>query len=381
VAAAAPRTTPLTIVSAAVAGETIESIAAAAAAELGRPVAIALPGIGQAVVCPAAERSPETLEVLTGLADTVVVGQPPVTRPSIVADWVPIRIGEDVVGIVAVLGDAPARAEDRAWLDAAAAAATVSSLIREAKDGDLEAGRRAFLQALAASVPADIPAMLGEAHRLGCDLTAGGAAVCAEAPGGAGAMLATESAALLAEVAPGRVLGVVPLAGGRDGRGLELVADELQRRGMRVATSMPRRDPGGLHDAIREAEVMLALAGDTDALLSSEEETYRLLIGVLLHDPDELQSLRTSTISALEEYDAEHDTELLATLRAFLTHHGSTTETAEAMGLHRHTVGYRLSRVHEVSGLSPYESDGRERLSLGIKAHRILEADRRRAGR
>jgi DNA-binding PucR family transcriptional regulator len=47
------------------------------------------------------------------------------------------------------------------------------------------------------------------------------------------------------------------------------------------------------------------------------------------------------------------------------------------MKLHRHTVGYRLSRVHEVSGLSPYESDGRERLSLGIKAHEILDAERR----
>ena len=49
------------------------------------------------------------------------------------------------------------------------------------------------------------------------------------------------------------------------------------------------------------------------------------------------------------------------------------------MQLHRHTVGYRLTRVQEVSGLSPYESDGRERLSLGIKAHRILEADTQRA--
>ena len=72
--------------------------------------------------------------------------------------------------------------------------------------------------------------------------------------------------------------------------------------------------------------------------------------------------------------------ELLATLQAFLAHDGSTTETAEAMQLHRHTVGYRLSRLHEVSGLSPYESDGRERLGLGLKAHHILDADRRLGG-
>ncbi|MBV9817062.1 MAG: helix-turn-helix domain-containing protein [Solirubrobacterales bacterium] len=51
------------------------------------------------------------------------------------------------------------------------------------------------------------------------------------------------------------------------------------------------------------------------------------------------------------------------------------------MSLHRHTVGYRLARVHEVSGLSPYESTGRERLSLGLKAERILDAERRLGAR
>ena len=39
------------------------------------------------------------------------------------------------------------------------------------------------------------------------------------------------------------------------------------------------------------------------------------------------------------------------------------------------------ARVQEVSGLSPYESWGRERLSLGLKAHRIIVADSRRAAR
>ena len=71
---------------------------------------------------------------------------------------------------------------------------------------------------------------------------------------------------------------------------------------------------------------------------------------------------------------AGYETDLLATLEEFFSHHGSTTDTSEAMQLHRHTVGYRLARVHEVSGLSPYESEGRERLSLGLKARRILAA-------
>jgi hypothetical protein len=124
------------------------------------------------------------------------------------------------------------------------------------------------------------------------------------------------------------------------------------------------------NQALREAELLRELDGGA-------EDTYRLLIGLLFRDRDELELLRAQTIAPLVAYDSEHDSELLATLQTFLAHHGSTSETAEAMGLHRHTVGYRLARAHEVSGLSPHESDGRERLGLGLKAHLILEADQR----
>jgi DNA-binding PucR family transcriptional regulator len=147
--------------------------------------------------------------------------------------------------------------------------------------------------------------------------------------------------------------------------------------GMTVACSTRRSAPGAVHEALREAQLMLELALNPATMLVGQEETFRLLIGVLLHDRQELELLRAQTILPLDAYDSDHDTELLVTLQEFLAHHGSTTETAESMHLHRHTVGYRLARVQEVSGLSPYESDGRERLSLGLKAHQILEADQR----
>jgi DNA-binding PucR family transcriptional regulator len=123
----------------------------------------------------------------------------------------------------------------------------------------------------------------------------------------------------------------------------------------------------------REAELLREL-GPT---ANGQGQTYRLLVGILLRDPGELEGLRAQTVSPLMAYDAEHGTDLVTTLREFLLHDGSTTETAERMRLHRHTVGYRLARVLEVSGLSPYESDGRERLSLGLKADQILAANER----
>jgi purine catabolism regulator len=126
-------------------------------------------------------------------------------------------------------------------------------------------------------------------------------------------------------------------------------------------------------DSRREAELLREL-GAADR---GHEQTYRLLVGVLLSDRGQLERLQAGTVSALKAYDAEHGTELVATLAEFLFRNGSTTETAARMRLHRHTVGYRLARVHEVSGLSPYESDGRERLSLGLKADQILAANER----
>ena len=129
--------------------------------------------------------------------------------------------------------------------------------------------------------------------------------------------------------------------------------------------------------SVQEAMLLSELRSMPEAGLDGQEDTYRLLIGVLLRDPAELEQLRSSTISPLIAYDAEHGTELLVTLATFLARHGSTTETAEVMRMHRHTVGYRLARVQEISGLSPYESDGRERLGLGLKAAQILAAQER----
>ena len=176
-----------------------------------------------------------------------------------------------------------------------------------------------------------------------------------------------EHRALLADVGHGRLLGLVSLSGEPGRADYPEVLEQLGLARGRVARSAARRDPAALHDALREAGILLELLIDERAMLPAHEETYRLLVGVMIRNPDELTLLRSSTIAELERYDELHDTELLATLEAFLAHHGSTTETAETMQLHRHTVGYRLARVHEVSGLSPYESDGRERLSLGLE--------------
>lgn len=371
VATAASRPTPLMMVSAAVAGDDLQSVAGAASDALGCPVAIAIPAVGPVVVSPADSVAPASAQALTEYAETVSRGEAGAPPPA-VSELVPVRIGQEAAGVVAAFGR-PVRsgAERRAWLEAAATAAAVAALVRESH-GDPNAGARELLLGLAAGPPKDTAALIAHGRRLGVELEEGAIALWARSPSAETGELPSEPGALLVDTGDGVMFGLVVTAASARARAL---GDELAARGASVALSAPRRDPAELHEALREAELMVELAQRPEMMLAGQEETYRLLIGVLLRDPAQLEELRTHTVSPLARYDAEHDTDLLATLQAFLAHHGSTTETAEAMHLHRHTVGYRLARVHEVSGLSPYESDGRERLSLGLKADQILEVD------
>jgi hypothetical protein len=385
------------LVAGAVAGGDLESVAATAAEALGCPVAIAIPGFGAPVVAPSGALGDEAVAAIAAHAAAVAAGEEPsgaggedLGSDPAVAAAVPVRIGELTVGVVAAVpssADAASAPERRAWLEAAAAAASVTAVIRENHDSEAAASDAILLAELAAGPPSDLPAFLIRARRLGLDLTAGAVVLSARGPAAAGELESAVgriirgaengTSALITELRPGALLAVAPLTNGAAAGPADQLTRQLRAAGLSIVVSAQRRDPALLHDAVREAELLAELGVATDPAPAGHDDTYRLLIGVLLHDRSELEQLHESTITPLAAYDASHDTDLIATLRAFLAHDGSTTETAEVMKLHRHTVGYRLARLHEVSGLSPYESDGRERLSLGLKAHQILEAARR----
>ena len=89
-------------------------------------------------------------------------------------------------------------------------------------------------------------------------------------------------------------------------------------------------------------------------------------------DPRELQGFFDETVEPLASYDEQYETELVRTLETFLDADGNVARTAEKLFTHRHTIRYRLDRVRELTGLDVSSTDGRERLSLGLKAMRVL---------
>lgn len=96
-------------------------------------------------------------------------------------------------------------------------------------------------------------------------------------------------------------------------------------------------------------------------------------------DPIAAQQIIDETVGALIQYDAQYRTQLLDTLEAYLDSSASTSVAAARLFAHRHTIRYRLSRVHELTGLDVDLQDDRERLALGVRALRLFgDSDRGR---
>jgi DNA-binding PucR family transcriptional regulator len=207
------------------------------------------------------------------------------------------------------------------------------------------------------------------------------ARVLATAERGVRAVVATAIAALAdRDSSAAEVLVLVP--GGEDAvakRAAEGVLRELQAGlpgySFAVGRSRVAGDPVDLHRAGNEALLAVNVAeGDDEHPLLAFEQTgaYRLLLSAMSEDPAELQRFYAETVEPLVAYDEQYDTELVRTVEAFLDNDGNVAGTAQKLFTHRHTIRYRLERVRELSGLDVGSTDGREKLSLGLKAMRVL---------
>jgi PucR family transcriptional regulator, purine catabolism regulatory protein len=138
-------------------------------------------------------------------------------------------------------------------------------------------------------------------------------------------------------------------------------------------------DPAELPRAGNEALLAANVAegevtGDEGHRVMAFDDTgaYRLLLSAMSEDPAELQRFYAETIEPLVAYDEQYETDLVVTVEAFLDADGNVAGTAQRLFTHRHTIRYRLERVRELSGLDVGSTDGREKLSLGLKAMRVL---------
>ncbi len=178
---------------------------------------------------------------------------------------------------------------------------------------------------------------------------------------------------------PGEIVVLVADADGEAGRrACAAILRELESGlpGFTFALGRSRHtpDPRELPRAAREALLAAnVVEGDPERVELGYEETgtYQLLLPHM-SDPAELRHFFEDTVLPLVTYDEQYETDLLGTLAAFLECDANVNATAARLFTHRHTVRYRFERVRDLTGLDVSSSDGREKLSLGLKAMRVL---------
>ncbi len=190
---------------------------------------------------------------------------------------------------------------------------------------------------------------------------------------------ASGSLACLDDADPPEVAAIVPA---EDEKRLERAATSLEQElaegltGFSVAIGRSRRaaDPVDLFRAGSEARLAVNVgeAEGRSQLAFEDTGAYRLLLPAMSEDPGELERFYAETVEPLAAYDEQYETELVATIEAYLDNDGNVAATAKGLFTHRHTVRYRLERVRELCGHDVSSTEGRERLSLGLKAMRVL---------
>ena len=259
-----------------------------------------------------------------------------------------------------------------------------------------EEAATAFLRAVLRHDIADRDDLLARGKELGIDLASGSAVIVARAHprspteddwrrrllavAGRGARsIAPGAIAAPSEADASTVIVLIPDADGDTARRVSAaIMRELESGllGFYFALGRSRRaeDPRDLQRAGNEA--MLAanvVEGDADLsdLAFDATGTYQLLLPYM-SDPVELKRFYNETVRPLVAYDEQYETDLLGTLSTFLECDANVNATAARLITHRHTIRYRFERVRELTGLDVQSTDGREKLSLGLKAMRVL---------
>jgi PucR C-terminal helix-turn-helix domain len=177
----------------------------------------------------------------------------------------------------------------------------------------------------------------------------------------------------------GEVTAIVPCGEERElARAAKALLTELEASlpgfALTVAHGRWSGDPVDLYRGGKEALLAanVAEADGLDLLAFEDTGAYRLLLPAMSEDPGELERFYEETVAPLAAYDEQYETELVATIEAYLEKDGNITPTAEQLFTHRHTVRYRLERVKDLCGHDITSTEGREKLGLGLKAMRVL---------
>ncbi|MER5266470.1 PucR family transcriptional regulator ligand-binding domain-containing protein [Actinosynnema sp. NPDC002837] len=184
-------------------------------------------------------------------------------------------------------------------------------------------------------------------------------------------VLASVTSAFLVSAVDGEVYALVPSGAWADGvrSALRTLEPGLRSTRVLVGISSPVGH-SGLRGAAEEASHARRLGerrtGRTCVVAGEEIALHQLLLAGV---PEELRrSLRRRLLGPVLDYDAEHGSDLVGTLRVFLDCSGSWTTAAARLHVHVNTLRYRVGRVEDLLGVDLSDFTERVDLYLALQA-------------
>ena len=172
---------------------------------------------------------------------------------------------------------------------------------------------------------------------------------------------------------------VVTLVSHRDPEGLAALLLEEARSWPRSPRSADVRigvggtwPPVDLRRSYLEATFALRAAGPGVAIASPRDlGSYAVLLG---GQPREaLEGFVRSVLGPLIDRDRARSSDLVASVRAFIESGGRWEPGAENLGIHRHTLRYRVRQAEELLGRDLASAEDRMEIWLALKAMEVLE--------
>jgi purine catabolism regulator len=189
-------------------------------------------------------------------------------------------------------------------------------------------------------------------------------------------VLGSRSSAVRTTILGGRIAALVshddPLALARslaeeldDKEGLDRIGGSVR---IGVGESVDRR--AARHSYLSAVFALRATRPEAKVASPADLGSYAFLLGA--QSPNVLQGYVASVLGPLIERDEQRNSELVESVKAFVEHGGRWEAGAEALGVHRHTLRYRIHQAEELLGRDLSSPQDQMEVWLALKAMDVL---------
>ena len=158
-----------------------------------------------------------------------------------------------------------------------------------------------------------------------------------------------------------------------DGEAERVAAEALRETGAGAAgVGRVRTEPGELARSYDEAlyAVEARPVNGTPAVATFRDlGSMQLLLS--LGDERGVELYCESMLGPLRAHDARYGSALIESLAAYIEANGRWADAAAALGVHRHTLRYRIGKIEKLTGRSPTDARDRLELWLALRAYEL----------